>query len=71
MFQVVNKNVPLSPDQGDTVGADIVINNLLIKLIINLITNGQISLGDYHVFTTHAVGQTHPSIAHVRTMEGD
>ncbi len=68
MFQVAIKNVPLSPDQGDPIGADIVVNNLLIKLIINLITNGRISLGDYRVFTTHAVGQTHPSITRVGMM---
>jgi hypothetical protein len=35
MFQVVIKNVPLSPEQGDTVGADIVVDHLSIKLIIN------------------------------------
>ena len=35
MFQVAIKNVPLSPDQGDAIGADIVISDLSIKLIIN------------------------------------
>ena len=35
LFQVAIKNVLLSPDQGDAVGADIVVNNLSIKLIIN------------------------------------
>ncbi len=35
MFQVAIKNVPLSPDQGDAIEVDIVIDNLSIKLIIN------------------------------------
>jgi hypothetical protein len=71
MFQVGIENVPLSPDQGDAVGADIIVGHLSIKLIINLITNGPISLGNYHAFTTRAVGRTHLSIARVGTMEGE
>jgi hypothetical protein len=70
MFQVAIQNVPLSPDRGDAVGADIVVGNLSIKLIIK-ITNSQISLGDYRTFTTKEVGRTHPSIARVGTMEGE
>jgi hypothetical protein len=35
MFQVVIKNVLLSTDHRNAVGADIVVNNLLITLIIN------------------------------------
>jgi hypothetical protein len=69
MFQVAIEYVLLSLDQGNAVRADIVVGNLLIKLIINYITSGRISLGNYRTFTTHAVGRTHPSIARVRTME--
>jgi hypothetical protein len=35
IFQVAIENVPLSPGQGDAVGADIIVGNLSIKLIIN------------------------------------
>jgi hypothetical protein len=35
VFQVAIENVPLSPDQGDTIGADIIPDYLLIKIITN------------------------------------